>query len=69
MAKPGETMSGSVILDIIEQARRSGDLQASVAKRGLGEELDVQSIISPGPGVADEAPRSKHHRGRSKRKR
>ena len=55
MAKPGESMDGELIYDLIQKARKRGESLASAARRI--ENVIVNSTIEPGRGVIEESPR------------
>ena len=61
VAEPGKSIKGEGIFNLIQAAKKEGVTMASKAKDLHG--VSVQTIVSPGPGVVSQAPRS----GRKKR--
>jgi len=55
MAKPGETISGDDIADLIEESRETGVPLAKLMRR---LDADVQTIVTPGDGVPEIAART-----------
>ncbi len=56
VAEPGKTIKGEDIHNLIEAARREGVTVTS--KLSQLKDVRVQTIVSPGPGVVHQAPRS-----------
>lgn len=66
MAPEGETISGDLLADAINEAKTNGKTIASVLRNKLeGTNASITSIVSPGDGV----PESKQRPGRKKGKR
>lgn len=61
MAEPGKTIKGEDIYNLIQAAKAEGVTLAS--KVGDLRDVSVQTIVSPGPGVVEQAPR----KGRKRR--
>jgi hypothetical protein len=59
MAKPGETISGSDIADLIQESRETGVLMAKLLRR---LDADVQTIVTPGNRVPEIASRTETKR-------
>jgi len=59
-AEPGTSISGDELHTLIEAARREGVTMASKMKEL--KNVRVQTIVSPGPGVVYQAPRSGRNR-------
>lgn len=64
MADPGTTIRGEDIYNLIQSARAEG-VTATSKMREL-KNAKVQTMVSAGPGVVRQAPRSKRKRGRDK---
>ncbi|WP_456668089.1 hypothetical protein [Bradyrhizobium sp. USDA 3240] len=64
MADPGTTMRGEDIYNLIQAARAEGVTMSS--KMRELKNVRVQTMVSPGPGVVRQAPRSGRKRGRDK---
>lgn len=60
MADEGTTISGDDIADLYEERKRTGASMAKLVRRL--ENVKVQSVISPGPGVPEIAARNKNRR-------
>jgi len=56
IAEPGKTIRGADIYNLIEQARAEG-VTVTSKMREL-KDVSVQTFVSPGPGVVQQAPRS-----------
>jgi len=63
MAPDGETISGEKLQELFNEAKRTGVTATSLIHKNLGN-ANVQTIISPGEGVVEQAVRS----GRGTRK-
>jgi len=61
MAKPGQTISGDDIADLIKESRETG---VSLAKLMRRLDADVQTIVTPGQGVPEIAARTKTKRNK-----
>jgi len=64
MAKPGTTISGEDLANLIEEQKRTKESMATLVRKLSN--VDATSIISPGPGVPDLAKRTKRNRGSKK---
>jgi hypothetical protein len=64
MADPGTTIRGEDIYNLIQAARAEG-VTATSKMREL-KNVSVQTMVSAGPGVVRQAPRSKRKRGRDR---
>jgi len=62
VAEPGTAISGDDLAALIEEAKAKGGTLASVVKKLPN--VKVQTMISPGPGVVEQAPRSGRGRGK-----
>lgn len=63
LAPEGGTLSGDVLADIVEEAKRTGVTIASLLHKRLPE-ANIRTIVSPGDGVVEQAPRSGRGKGR-----
>ena len=60
MAKPGETISGSDLLDLMKESKETG-----IPMSRLGTKLgSVETYVSEGKGVVEQASRTKTNRGK-----
>jgi hypothetical protein len=64
MADPGTSISGEDIYNLIQAARAEG-VTATSKLREL-KNVSVKTIVSAGPGVVNQAPRSKRKRRRDR---
>ncbi len=62
VADEGATISGDEIADLLEESKKTGVSMAKLLSGLKGAK--VETFISPGPGVPEMAPRTKHHRGK-----
>jgi hypothetical protein len=61
MAKPGESISGDYIANLVEESRQTG---VPLAKLLNTLDADVQTIVTPGAGVLEIAARTKTNRNK-----
>ncbi len=65
MAKEGETISGDLIADAMDEAKKSGRTMASVLREKLKDtNANITTMVSPGDGV----PETQQRTGRKKKK-
>ena len=60
VAEPGKSISGEELYNLFEEARAEGVTASSKLRKLKG--VSVQTIVSPGPGVVHQAPRSGRRR-------
>jgi len=64
MADEGKTISGEVIANLFEEAKRKGVPVSSLVHKL--QDVSVQTVVSPGPGVVEQTPRSGRKKGKRK---